>query len=931
MDSISYLDFDLQIQRVGDQYRVQVLNSPGGQATATFTLPFSELELKYFLLRVGRTRRITRRIDSPEVQAAKEFGGSLFSAIFKDQVRDCLVGSLNGANHQGAGLRIRLRLTDVPELIDLPWEYLYNPTDDFLALSSETPVIRYLEFSEDIRPLTISPPLRVLVLISSPSDYDQLDVDREWANLRKALGSLEDRGLVTLERLNDGTLGGLQQKLRRGQFHIFHYIGHGGFDQQIKGGVLAFEDDQKRSRHVSGEDLGRILRDHRSMRLAVLNACEGGRSDRIDPFAGTAQSLIKKKIPAVIAMQFEITDEAAITFAQEFYGAIADGYPVDAALAEARKAIFVQGNGLEWGTPVLYLRSPDGRIFDVEQTEEMRKRIRITDLYEEAEKAAVAEDWELAQQRLKAILLLDSTHAEAINKVAQIQQQQELSDWYAEGLSLRERGDWRGAKVQFQRVRDKAGNYKDVERLIANAETEIKRLEQEEVHQREEQHQHEGYEAASRAEQERHRQVELKEYETEKDATSRSAIEEEARRRAEKTAQRKAEDEADRKRLAAISEEQERLRKETASESEPQVLHRREEKRLWGFSINPIWIIGGALALVLGLSITLISIYNSSTSANLNKGAESPNAHSQATVSPATAARTGYNLKTILGDRQGTVWSVAFSPTEQVAASAGEDTIVSVWDAQSWGLKFKLRGHTDIINSIAFSPDGKLIASGSKDTEIRLWKVADGSQLPKLRGHHGEVLFVAFSPDGQTLASASADRTVKLWDIKTGQETTLGKHEDSVWAVAFSPTSPVLASAGRDNTIKIWDLTTKKVINALQAVRVLSLAFSPDGETMASGHQENGLILWNWRTGQVSKTLLGHSGYINSVAFTLDGTTLASASSDKTVKLWDVKSGGLKQTLTGHDGEVESVSFSPDGTYLISGGRDKTVRVWRLN
>jgi hypothetical protein len=39
---------------------------------------------------------------------------------------------------------------------------------------------------------------------------------------------------------------------------------------------------------------------------------------------------------------------------------------VDAALVEARKAIFAQDNGLEWGTPVLYLRTVDGRIFDVE-------------------------------------------------------------------------------------------------------------------------------------------------------------------------------------------------------------------------------------------------------------------------------------------------------------------------------------------------------------------------------------------------------------------------------------------------------------------------------------------------------------------------------------------------------------------------------------
>jgi tetratricopeptide (TPR) repeat protein len=64
-------------------------------------------------------------------------------------------------------------------------------------------------------------------------------------------------------------------------------------------------------------------------------------------------------------MQFEIADDVAGTFAHEFYGAVADGYPIDAALTEARKAIFAGGKDVEWGTPVLYLRAPDGRIFDV--------------------------------------------------------------------------------------------------------------------------------------------------------------------------------------------------------------------------------------------------------------------------------------------------------------------------------------------------------------------------------------------------------------------------------------------------------------------------------------------------------------------------------------------------------------------------------------
>ena len=107
--------------------------------------------------------------------------------------------------------------------------------------------------------------------------------------------------------------------------------------------MLLLEDEQGRGRPVSGADLGVILHDARTLRLAVLNACEGARTSASDPFAGTAQSLVQQGIPAVIAMQFEITDEAAITFAQSFYAALVDGYPVDAALAEARKAIFARG------------------------------------------------------------------------------------------------------------------------------------------------------------------------------------------------------------------------------------------------------------------------------------------------------------------------------------------------------------------------------------------------------------------------------------------------------------------------------------------------------------------------------------------------------------------------------------------------------------
>jgi len=366
MTEITYLDFDLLIERSGKKYKARA-DCPAGQASVEFTQPFSELELENFLLKIGRPRRSGRSVGSPEVAATKSFGDRLFQAVFQGPVYACFHRSLDEAKRQEAGLRLRLRLADVPELANVPWEYLYynSSFDRFLCLSSETPVVRYMDLPERIRPLEVNLPIRILVMISSPTNYQKLDVEQEWAKLNQALRDLTEQKLVVLERLHKASLSALQKQLRKAEYHIFHYIGHGGFDNQSQDGVLILEDAHNLGHLVSGRNLGTLLYDERSLRLVLLNACEGARSSLTDPFAGTAQSLVRQGIPAVIAMQFEVTDEAAITLAHEFYDALADGYPVDAALAEARKAIFAQGNNVEWGTPVLYMRAQDGRIFDV--------------------------------------------------------------------------------------------------------------------------------------------------------------------------------------------------------------------------------------------------------------------------------------------------------------------------------------------------------------------------------------------------------------------------------------------------------------------------------------------------------------------------------------------------------------------------------------
>ena len=262
---------------------------------------------------------------------------------------------------------MRLSLSGAPELARLPWEMIYDPAfDHFFSLSTGTPVVRYLNLPREAAPLQVSPPLRVLVMISGPQGHPPLNTEAEWERLSQSLEGLIARGQVVLERMGAATLADLQRLLRRGQYHVFHFIGHGAFDESAQDGLLLLEDEDRNGHPVSGGSLGNLLHDHRSLQLVLLNACQGGTAGREDPFAGSAETLVQRGIPAVIAMQRAITDRSAIQFSQEFYSALADGYPVDAALVEGRKAISGSGNSLEWATPVLYMRSPDGLLFDLQ-------------------------------------------------------------------------------------------------------------------------------------------------------------------------------------------------------------------------------------------------------------------------------------------------------------------------------------------------------------------------------------------------------------------------------------------------------------------------------------------------------------------------------------------------------------------------------------
>lgn len=368
MSTMNYLNFDLQIEASGEIYKARVINSPAGEAETDFQPPFSDVERKNYLAQFGMLQQNRTATVGESNDVAREFGKSLFDAVFTGELLSCFQRSFDAAQQKEQWLRLRLRLKNAPDLAGLPWEFLYSSSlNRFLALSRRTPVVRYFDLPEPPSPLNVTLPINILVVISSPLELPTLDVAHEWDILKKAFHKLERKSLVRIDRLESATLANLQRKLQEREYHILHFIGHGDFDHDKQEGVLLFEDEAGSKRAENGQRLGTLLHDCSSLRLVVLNACSGASTSEFNPFAGAAQSLVQQGVPAVIAMLFPVQDETALTFADSFYDFLTEGYPLEAALAETRKAILAKSNETEWGAPILFMRAADGQLFNVQR------------------------------------------------------------------------------------------------------------------------------------------------------------------------------------------------------------------------------------------------------------------------------------------------------------------------------------------------------------------------------------------------------------------------------------------------------------------------------------------------------------------------------------------------------------------------------------
>jgi hypothetical protein len=383
---IDYEDLALAIeQEAGGGYRVRTLSSSYGAAAASFVLPLDREELER-IIKEAEAGLLSRRdagdpspvrdLGSARPERVRgrdlqEIGSQLFQALFRGAIHETYLLSCGRADsHSDRGLRIRLVLpVDTPEsglLQALPWELMYCEKNGFLARNVLTPVVRQLWLGGNCPPIptTESDSIRILIAVANPRGSSSLDDTDERARILQAW-LRQQRAEV--EILRPATLQKLHEELRENQFQVVHFIGHGFFDAESGEGSLLFETPEKSPHLVSSKVLAETLQASRELRLVFLNSCRsstvGYRSGQ-DPLLGTASALVRRGVPAVLAMQAPISDFAAKGFSEGVYRSLARGYSLDSAVAEGRLSLYQKKPAsCEWSIPAFFAALSDFSVF----------------------------------------------------------------------------------------------------------------------------------------------------------------------------------------------------------------------------------------------------------------------------------------------------------------------------------------------------------------------------------------------------------------------------------------------------------------------------------------------------------------------------------------------------------------------------------------
>ncbi len=159
------------------------------------------------------------------------------------------------------------------------------------------------------------------------------------------------------------------------------------------------------------------------------------------------------------------------------------------------------------------------------------------------------------------------------------------------------------------------------------------------------------------------------------------------------------------------------------------------------------------------------------------------------------------------------VRAIAISTARGEFAVGYSDHFIRVFDLTSFEEKYAWEAHENSVFTLRYSPDEQLLLSGSRDARLKWWDAMGGyTPVHEVIAHMYTINNIDFSPDGQHFVTCSMDKSIKVWDasafklLKVIDKGRHAGHGTSVNKLLWSSYNDQLVSASDDRTLSVWKI-----------------------------------------------------------------------------------------------------------------------------
>lgn len=246
-----------------------------------------------------------------------------------------------------------------------------------------------------------------------------------------------------------------------------------------------------------------------------------------------------------------------------------------------------------------------------------------------------------------------------------------------------------------------------------------------------------------------------------------------------------------------------------------------------------------------------------------------------------------------VSQHDGAVLSVVLSPCGHYGLSAGEDSMVNVYELAT--MKIVNRMQAKAVSKLFALRDGKHFLTSSSKGCVTLWDGEKGAIVQEF-GCPGERLTcIAMTTDLELLVAGSESGKLLFWNASSGQKLkTLSSHNSTVMCVTFAKGADFncIVSTSKSGELCIRNFLTGKLSlqYKLNTVEISCSAVNASGSLLATGNVDTNCYILAIPSGKQRSVLMGHTLAVTGVSFTPDNTQCFTASLDKTIRLFDIAS-----------------------------------------